>query len=119
MLTPSRKRLALGVLCIFLVSIVFVNQYLNRWTGNVDPGTLESEIRDGLPVGSSISTVDKFLISRGIEHGFQSSTNTGYAVVRQVKGSNALIREDLDFKFKFDNAQKLTSIEAKKVLTGP
>jgi len=80
---------------------------------------LESEIRAGLPVGSSASTVDRFLSSRGIEHSFQSSTKTGYAVVRRVKGSNLIVQEDLGFTFRFDDALALTSIEAKRGLTGP
>jgi hypothetical protein len=113
-------RLALGLLCIFCVSaVILVNRYLDQWSGKVDPRAVESEIRNELPIGSPISTVDRFLSDRGIEHSFQPSTKTGYAVVRRVKGSNAIIQEDLGFTFEFDKALTLTSIQAKKELTGP
>ena len=51
--------------------------------------------------------------------GFDSSSQTILANAPYVKGSNFVVNESLGFKFQFDNALKLKSIESTSHLTGP
>jgi len=93
--------------------------YADRDLGHEDQGQIEREIRSGLPLGSSASRVEAFLGEKGIEHSFESSSNTEYAVVRKIRGSNMLITKSLGLQLHFDNSLKLESIETKVHLTGP
>jgi hypothetical protein len=83
------------------------------------PQALEREIRNVLPIGSSLDTVDSFLKKRGIEHSYQESSRTVFATARNLKGSTVITSQSLVLKFFFDEALNLTSIEAKVTYTGP
>ena len=88
-------------------------------TSRVDAEALEREIRTGLPVGSSLATVQEFLAKRDIEHSFQASSKTAYGIVNKLKGGSILVSKSLAFQFHFDDFLKLQSIDAKLVYTGP
>jgi hypothetical protein len=80
---------------------------------------LEREIRDRLPTGSPLATVDGFLNKRGIEFSFEASSKTLYATARKLKGSTILASKSLTLKFHFDDALNLKSIDTKALYTGP
>jgi hypothetical protein len=80
---------------------------------------VERDTRVALPVGSTRSRVQEYLTERGIESSFDPQSKTISAIVRKLKGSNLIVREDLLFKFHFDDSLKLTRIDAKVVHTGP
>jgi hypothetical protein len=79
----------------------------------------EREIRIGLPLGSSLSTVEGFLTKRGIEFSFDASSQSVHAIARKLKGSTWLVSKSLELRFQFDDALNLRSIDTKVVFTGP
>jgi hypothetical protein len=79
---------------------------------------LEHEIRTALPVGSSLDAVDEFLEKRGIDHSYEKSSRTVYAIARKLKGSTTLASESLSLKFRFDDDSRLKSIDSKVLYTG-
>jgi hypothetical protein len=87
-------------------------------TTRADPTAIEREIRAGLPLGSSQSAVELFLSLRGIRHNFDAQSQSVYAGVREVRGTNWLIEQGLGLRFHFDSARKLNHIDAKVELTG-
>jgi hypothetical protein len=119
MLHMARWTKVLIAIAMGLVSLVVLSLVMDRGIGHGDAKVLEREIRVGLPLGSSLSTVDEFLGKRGIEHSFAAPSKTIYAIVRKTNGSDLLITEELTFRFHFDDALKLKSIDAKVELTGP
>jgi hypothetical protein len=82
------------------------------------PQALEQEIRTALPVGSSLDAVNEFLEKRGIEHSYEQSSETVYAIARKLKGSTILASESLSLKFHFDDSSRLKSIDSEVVYTG-
>jgi hypothetical protein len=86
--------------------------------GHVKAEDLDREVRNALPVGSSLDTVEAFLRKRGFEPSFEESSKTVNAIARETKGSNFII-ESLAFQFHFDEEMRLTSIDSKVYLTGP
>jgi hypothetical protein len=112
----------LRVLILIVIGIGALVSFREVFMGHknqVSAETLEGSVRAELPIGSSLSTVEGFLQQRGIEFSFQASDKTVYAVVRKVKGSTFIIRQDMTFKFNFDDSSKLMSIDAKAIYTGP
>lgn len=85
----------------------------------MDAKALEYEVRRGLPLGSSLSSVEDYLSKRKLEFSFESPSKVVYATVRKIKGSSFFVREDLTFQFHFDDALKLKSIDTKVLYTGP
>ena len=119
---------AAGVGCV--VALLWIGiDHLNSRTARTNDATtnfhqikaeaLEREIRNALPIGSSLEAVEIFLQKRGLEFSFEKSTKTIYAMARETKGSNLIIIESLGFQFHFDDELKLKSIESKVHLTGP
>ncbi len=79
---------------------------------------LEREVRAELPIGSSLSIVEGFLTTRRLEFSFQKSSRTIVAIARQLPGSTAVVIKSLQLEFRFDDASKLKSIDAKVLYTG-
>ena len=88
-------------------------------TTHADAEALEHEIRAGLPVGSSLATVDDFLTEREIEHSFVASSRIDYAIVNKLKGGSIFASKSLTFQFHFDDSLKLKFIDVKALYTGP
>jgi len=89
---------------------------------NIDrmsPEALEQQIRNDLPIGSRLNTVEDYLKNRGIEFSFEAPTKTLYAIARKLKGSTMFSSKSLTLRFYFDGASKLKSIEGKLGYTGP
>jgi hypothetical protein len=114
-------RVAVAVGCLALLCIMVVHQKGRAIGANsaANAEALEREIRIGLPLGSSLSTVEDFLRKRGIEFSFEGSSKSVYAVARKLKGSTTLTSKCLTLQFYFDDASKLKSIDAKVQYTGP
>ena len=119
---------AVGIGLIVLLSVVFLNMKSGHAivvdgkvtdTSRVDAEALEREVRTGLPIGSSLATVNDFLAKREIEHSFDAPSKTVYAVVNKLKGGSILTKKSLTFQLHFDDSLKLTSIDTKVVYTGP
>ena len=85
----------------------------------MNPETLNREIRNGLPIGSPLATVEEFLNKRAIEFSFGAPSKTVYATARKLKGSTTFASESLSLKFHFDDALKLKSVDSKVLYTGP
>ena len=75
---------AAGIGLIVLLSVVFINMKSGHAivvdgkvtdTSRVDAEALEREVRTGLPIGSSLATVNDFLAKREIEHSFEAFQN--------------------------------------------
>jgi hypothetical protein len=98
-----------------------------------DAKILERDIRQELPLGSSLPQVEEALTKRGIEHSFDPGCSnesshfkgeitfcrTEFATVRNVKGSSWLIQNSIGFEFHFNQKLQLTSIDADMIFTGP
>jgi hypothetical protein len=110
---------AICVGCVVLLAVVvtFVGVVNDRH--RVDAGVLEHEIRNGLPTGSSLSTVEELLEKRGFKFSFEARSKTIYAAAHKLKGSNFVTVKDLMLKFHFDDSLKLTSIDSQVLYTGP
>lgn len=81
---------------------------------------LERDLRTGLPLGSSLFTVQNFLSNRRIEFSINEKLPISIsAIARNLQGSNLLIRESLALQFMFDDASKLKTLQARVVYTGP
>jgi hypothetical protein len=124
----SMLLLALAVVCAVSLLWMFSERRADRIVmadgamtdiHQMNPETLEHEIRSGLPIGSSLTMVDEYLKKRGIEFSFEAPTKTLYATARKLKGSTMLSSKSLTLKFYFDDASKLKSIDAKVSYTGP
>lgn len=112
--------------CLVLLSLLLMNQKTGHTivlngavthTSQVNAETLESEVRTGLPMGSSLVTVDDFLTKRKIEHSFVTSSKIVYAIINNLKGGSILVSKSLAFQFHFDDSLKLQSVDAKVVYT--
>lgn len=114
--------LAIGIGFLVLLRIIFMDQKAGQATmanGGVSAEVLEREIRGGLPLGSSLSTVQDFLSKRGIEFSFEASSKSVCAVARKLKGSTTVASKSLSLQFHFDDASNLKSIDAKVLYTDP
>lgn len=119
--------LAVGVGCVVSLLWIFTYRRIGHPTANsaaidihqMTAETLEREIRDRLPTGSPLATVEGFLNKREIEFSFEASSTTLYATARKLKGSTILVSRSLALKFHFDHALNLKSIETKALYTGP
>jgi hypothetical protein len=101
----------------------------------VDAQALEQDMRQSLPLGTSRSTVESYLTKKELSHNFYPSCevesaappgigeiticSTERAKARDVKGSSWLIKKSVQFRFRFDEDMKLTSIDSKVYFTGP
>jgi hypothetical protein len=117
-----------GIAIIVLLSLVLMNLKSGHTvilngkvtdTSRVNAEDLEREVRTGLPTGSSLAVVDEFLAKRGIDHSFDESSKTVYAIVKKLKGGSVFAVKSLTFKLHFDDSLKLKAIDAKVVYTGP
>lgn len=120
--------IVVGVMCVVLILWRFSMQRAGHEANahesatdlhRMTPQALESEIRNALPIGSSLDTVESLLKKRGIEHSYQESSRILFATARKLEGGTAITTEALTLKFHFDEALNLTSIEAKVIYTGP
>ena len=85
----------------------------------IDSAVLERDVRAGLPLGNPLATVEAFLAQLGLEFSFDASSKSVYAIARKLKGSTASASKSLQLQFRFNDASKLTSIDAKVLYTGP
>jgi len=81
--------------------------------------TLEREVRSALPMDSSLAVVEDYLTKRGLEFSFEERSKTVFAIARKLQGSTSLVSKSLTFKFHFDDAAALKSIDAEVFYTGP
>jgi hypothetical protein len=86
---------------------------------DVTGSDLEREVRESLPIGTALSTVENYLSNRGMQFSFDKSTNYIDAAAPYLKGSNLIVRSTMEIQFHFDNAEKLQSINTRVDLTGP
>jgi hypothetical protein len=116
----SLQIIGLGLL-VFLV-VLWVNERRGRTiVANTAPDSaaVESEVRTSLPIGTSRSAVESFLLKRGIEFSPDPSSESIYAVWRNLRGSTRVASKSLQVHFSFDNAGRLKNIDAKVLYTGP
>src|SRR5437016_999318 len=105
--------LAVGTGCLVVLIVVLMDQRRDHsFMANsaTDSAALDREVRAGLPLGSSLSTVEGFLSQRGLEFSFDASSRSVYAIARKLKGSTASASKSLQLQFRFDDASKLQSI---------
>lgn len=77
-----------------------------------------TQIRADLPPGSSLRKVDSYLDQHQIEHTYYRRSNQVTATIHNVQ-RDALVREDLDLVFSFDEYKGLRDILAKPTYTSP
>lgn len=87
--------------------------------GPMNAETLEREVRGALPAGSSLAAVEDYLTKRGLEFSFEERSKTVFAIARKLQGNTSLTSKSLAFKFHFDEALALKSIDAEILYTAP
>ena len=113
-----RGRMGIVILCAIAIGLLlfvprlFVDQRFPETSSE-----LEQEIRVGLPIGSSLSTVEAYLRRRNVE--FYVDGQTVNAFARGLKESTMVTRRDLLLQFHFDDSSSLKSIDAKPGITSP
>jgi hypothetical protein len=80
---------------------------------------LEAEIRSGLPLGSSLPVVERFLANLRIEFSFDERSKSVHAVIRRLTGSTITASKSLTLRFDFHEGLRLKSLDAKVVYSGP
>lgn len=115
-------------LSLALIGVVILATVMSRRTrtqAGTDVASIEREIRQQLPLGSSRTTVVSYLDQRHIHHSyvheFKDSpeyNRTEMALIRNVSHSGP-VRRDVQILFKFDDHSKLTAISVKEIFTGP
>lgn len=114
-------RAVAGVGCLALVCLIFLHQKscIMTPTGSAEAQALEREIRIGLPLGSSLSTVEDFLGKHRIEFSFEESSRSVNAIARKLETGTTLVSTSLKLRFYFDDASELKDLDAKVAYTGP
>ena len=91
-----------------------------------DIASVEKDIREHLPIGSSRSDVERFLDARAIGHTYtgklDESPEYSHTEGALIRGSSqsGLVRGDIQILFKFDNTDsKLVSYMVSEIFTGP
>ena len=77
-----------------------------------------TQIRSDLPPGTSLATVDAYLDQHQIDHTYYAKGNQITAFIHNIQ-RDALVREDLNLVFSFDEDKSLRDILAKPVYTSP
>jgi hypothetical protein len=90
-----------------------------------DLASVEAEIRQHLPTGSSRADVESYLDQRGISHAYVDElkeapelSHTETAMIREASRS-WLVRGDIQVVFEFDGHGKLIKHSVKEIFTGP
>jgi hypothetical protein len=110
---------AIGAGCLIVLMAVWGPRRNHATMANSPTSEeLEREIRAELPIGSSLSTVQGCLTKRELEFSFQTSSRTIVAIARKLPGSTAVVSKSFQLEFRFDDASKLKSIDAKVLYTG-
>ena len=77
-----------------------------------------TQIRTDLPLGSSPAHVNTYLDEHNIEHTFYPRSDRITAIIHNIQ-RDALVREDLNLVFNFDEYSGLREILAKPAYTSP
>jgi hypothetical protein len=80
---------------------------------------IHQRLQKQLPVGASREQANRALTAEGFEHSWFNDERLIRAVRRNLKGSNAVVKEGLSVVIRFDEQERIKSVEAKPVLTGP
>jgi hypothetical protein len=112
------------VALVLLVGVFGLNYYFSRTQVTLTVAEVEAELRSGISAGDSRSRVESFLDQKGIAHAYiekskwPEETRTEFALIRNTSRS-ALIRGDIQVRFKFDEKDRLETYTVKEILTGP
>ena len=118
--------LGCSVLSVAVASVFLERSACRAATGNgairdfhqVTAEQLDREVRDGVPLGSTRSSVESFLTSEGMKFNYDPSSRAILANAPCLKGSGVVL-SSLGFTFQFGEDSKLTAIDSKVHLTGP
>jgi hypothetical protein len=122
----------IGIVGILALSVEMASFLLDRSarrviTGNgtttdfhsVTAEELDRDVRNHVPLGSSLPFVEGFLTGVGMKFSFDPTTKRIQANAPYLKGSGFLVYKSLGFTFQFDDGLTLKSINSKVHLTGP
>ena len=88
-------------------------------SGKPDPMHVEQALRNALPPGIPKAQANSYLTQQHIEHSSSNQPGVLYAIVRNTRGSNWLIQQDLTMQLHFGPDERLISINFKEEYTGP
>ena len=123
----GRSRIWLGVATaalILLVGVLGLDYYFSRTQISLTVDQVKTEVKSGISAGDSRSKVEAVLDQKGIAHAYiekskwPEETRTEFALIRNTSRS-ALIRGDIQIRFKFDEKDRLETYTVKEILTGP
>jgi len=109
--------LAIGAGCVMV--LIWASNGATTDIRRMNAETLERAVRRALPMGSSLAAVEDYLGKHGLQFSFQDRSKTVFAIARKLKGGTSLVSKSLAFKFHFDDALALKSIDAEVLYTGP
>ena len=109
----------------FFVAVTFSGHHVKRKT---DVATVQKDIHDHAPIGSSRASVEAYLDQRKIGHSYieelkelpnYAYAHTETAMIRDV-WEEGIIRSDIQVLFKFDvSGPKLVNYTVREINTGP
>lgn len=121
-------RRALIIIAVVAAAIVVMALAFRgrRVKNKTDVASVQKDIREHLPIGSSRAEVSAFLDQRKISHSHVSqvpeapeNSHTEMAMIRGVS-ENGGIRGDIQIVFKFDDTDtKLVGYSVREIFTGP
>lgn len=125
---PRHSRIAIAIVTAIIIATILVARRSKEahMKPGIDVVSVEKDIRDHLPIGSSRSDVSAFLDQRKIPHSYvgelkeiPENGHTEQAIIRDVL-RNGMLKSDIQILFKFDNTDsKLVSYSVREIVTGP
>lgn len=91
---------------------------MNGCHKNQSSKTIEDEVKQALPIGTSMEKVDSYLTSHEIEHSLYKKENRIYAIVRNLQRQPNGVSASLSIIFSFDISNSLTNVQSKVEYTG-
>jgi galactitol-specific phosphotransferase system IIB component len=102
------------------ISILIRKDSINpKPDGQQSGKSVEDEVKQALPLGTSMDKVDVYLTSHKLEHSFSKNEKRIYAIVRNLKTQSNGVSESLSIVFGFDETNSLTNVQSKIGYTGP
>lgn len=106
------------------ISVWLILSRQSRTSQRLTVKEVQQQIDGSIPIGSTRAAVESYLDSRSVPHSYLTASgqtderNVELALIRGTSQS-LLIRGDIQVRFHFDDADRLTDYHVKEIFTGP
>jgi len=121
----ARKRIVISIVSLLLViaAAVFSDRAYRRHSPAAE---MENQLRRDIRKGMSRAEVEAYLDRKGIENSYVEKFDKGKSLERTViaripdpSTGIRIVKADLQIRFTFDEAGRLSNYAVKEILTGP